>query len=107
MRASGFRHRVTLQAATASTANSYGETTATWTDAQTDIPAEVRTLQAAEYTHGPLVQGEAVMQVTMRYNATVTQLHRFQYGSRYLYIQEVVPDVRLRTLVCTCREKLT
>lgn len=107
MRASGFRHRITLQAATASTANTYGEKTATWTDAETDIRAEVRTLQASEQMHGPLVQGEATVLVTMRYNSTVTQLHRFKYGSRYLYIQEAVPDARNRTLVCTCRETLT
>ena len=98
---------MTLQGACASTANTYGESTATWSDVVRDIPAEIQTLGVTEGQKGEIVKGEATIQVKMRYRSGITQLQRFKCGARYLYIQEVASDVRNRELTCTCRETLT
>lgn len=107
MRGSMYRHRVTLQTASESTADSYGETTGTWANAATGIPAEVRIIGETEGDAGKQVQGHATATVTMRYRSDVTQESRFLWGSRYLYVTGVMPDVRNREIVCNCAEKRT
>ena len=107
MRVSMYRHRVTLQTATESTAGSYGETSLTWSDVATSIPAEVRVIGETEGDRGEQVLGGATVVVMMRYRSDVDQESRFLYGTRELYVQGVMPDVRNRELACTCAEKRT
>ena len=107
MRACNYRHRVTLQSATNSTADSYGATSLVWSDVATGIPAEVRMIGETEGNRGEQVQGDATVMVTMRYRSDVDQESRFLFGTRYLYVVGVLPDVRNRELVCNCGEKRT
>jgi len=107
MRACSYKHRVTLQVSATSTANSFGEVSETWTTSLSGIPAEVQTVGMTENTKGKIVKREATVQVKMRYRNDVTQLNRFLFGSRYLYIQTVEPDMRNRELTCICRESIT
>ncbi len=107
MRACNYRHRVTLQTASESTADSFGETSLVWSNVATGIPAEVRMIGESEGDRGEQVQGDATVTVTMRYRSDVDQENRFLYGSRYLYVQGALPDVRNRELVCNCAEKRT
>ena len=107
MRACNYRHRVTLQTAAESTADSYGATSLVWSDAAVGIPAEVRMIGESEGDRGEQGQGDAAGTGTMRYRSDVDQENRFLFGSRYLYVQGVLPDVRNRELVCNCGEKRT
>lgn len=106
MRASEYRNRVTLQASANSTADTYGGVSKVWSNVATGIRANVRSIGATETAKGELVKGEATVLVTTRYRSDVTQVSRFVFGSRNLYVQEVLPDTRNREIICTCREVL-
>ncbi len=106
MRAGRLRHRVTIQEPTEGSADSYGETEASWADVAT-VPAEVQTLSGREAYQANQVHPEATVQVTMRYRSDVLTLWRLSHDSRTLSIDSLLPDVRKRELVCLCHEELS
>lgn len=105
MRAGRLKHRVTIQARSLDTANTYGERTETWSDVAT-VSAEVRMLSGSEAYRVKQVQPEATVIVMMRYRDDVTSIQQIVFGSRTLHPLSVTPDVRNTTLTLLCREEL-
>ena len=107
MRTGELRHRVTLQEPTEGTADSYGATTASWSDVATNVRAEVRTLSAGEAMRAAQVYPEATVQVTLRTKRSLDSSWRIVHGTRTLAIDAVLPPVRsFEDQVCMCHEEL-
>lgn len=108
-RAGKYRHRITIQTATEGTADTYGETSKTWADMEHGVVwAEVQTLDGNELWKAAQVNAKATVRVKMRARTdiTVTTEKRFEFGTRYLYPLNKIPDVRAREWVFLCSEDL-
>ena len=106
-RAGRYRHRITIQVATEGDADSFGETSKTWADLEKGkVWAEVRTMDGYELYKAAQVNPKASVRVAMRgrRDITVTTENRFEFGARYLYPLNMIPDVRAREWVFWCSE---
>jgi len=104
MRAGQLRHRVTIKQNSGSSANSYGEITASWATVAS-VPAEVVTLGGDERRYRHQVEAGMSHVVTIRHRSDVTAQMRVVWGSRTLEIESVVEaDNRQRELVLMCKE---
>jgi SPP1 family predicted phage head-tail adaptor len=102
------RDRVTLQSATVSQ-DAHGEPIPTWGNLATNptVWASVQSKAAGErfISGGEQVQAAITHTVVLRYRTDVTVQMRVIFGSRTLYIENVIdPDGRRRDLVLMCRE---
>jgi len=99
------RHRITIQKPTASAADSFGETTTTWSDLGT-VWAFVLPLQSMERWQAARVNAEITYEVAIRYWAAVDETHRILWGSRTLELAAPPIDVDglHREMRLMCRE---
>lgn len=106
IRAGQLRLQVTLQAQGLAVADSFGSADpwAVVTDVAT-IWARIETPSSNEDLLAGKVQASTTHVVTIRYRSDVTAAHRLKWGTKYLYIDSVVPDERLTALTLICHAR--
>lgn len=100
------RHRIRLDALTASTDDDNGERAETWADAfGLLLPAEISPLYGRELIAAQAVQSKVTTKIKLRYRAGVVASMRAVHRGLVYSIEAVVPDpesgVRWMTLFCT------
>jgi len=106
MRARAYRHTVNIQTVTESTANVYGETTKTWTTAET-AQAAITPLSGNELLLAKQASERVTHRVEMHYTSTVVPRARLTYGDRVLNVESVLnTEERGRQLVVMCSEEV-
>jgi SPP1 family predicted phage head-tail adaptor len=103
MRAGTLRHKIELHAKT-STQGSFGELSDSWSRYAYAFAA-IKPLKGIEAEHAKQVHAEAEIQITMRYNASVTETDRIIFGTRTFEINAVINnDERNRSLTILAKE---
>lgn len=106
MRAGKLRHRITLQAKTATT-DAYGGPIEVWTDVATNIPASVEPLSGRELVNAQTVNAEITTRITMRYRAGVIAANRITFEGKFYNILSVIDEeMKHRQLVIMASEGL-
>lgn len=103
MRIGRLRHRVTIQAETATTDAGGGYASA-WADVAT-VWARLEAMEGRELVLGGVIRGDASHRVTMRYRAGVTPDNRIVYDGRVFDVVSVANlEERDEALRIMCRE---
>lgn len=103
MKAGKLRHSVTIQSATETQSNS-GVITQTWGTHAT-VHARISPTGGREGWQGDVPDGGRMIDVEIRALSTVTRKMRILYGSRVLYIKEVIdPNERGINMILKCEE---
>lgn len=82
------KHRVTIQNASRSS-DGQGGFTETWTDGAT-VYASLKQKKAWEKFQAQQTQTPVIWEVTIRYRTDVTSASRLKYGTRILWVKEVI-----------------
>lgn len=105
MRAGLMRKRITIQQR-ATTVDSYGEQSSTWTDVKT-VWASIDPATGSELYAAQSIRAEMTHAVKIRYLSGVTAKMRVKYGSRYFNVTAVRNvDERNREMQLMCVEGL-
>jgi SPP1 family predicted phage head-tail adaptor len=103
VRVGRLRHRVTIQAETA-TADAGGGYAATWADVAT-VWARIEAMAGRELVLGGVIRGDASHRVTMRYRSGVSPDSRLVYDGRVFDVLSVAnTEERDEVLTLMCRE---
>lgn len=103
MTAPRLRHRVDIQNFTTVQDSTTGSITDTWTDYDTDVPAEILPMTGREFVAAQAVQAGVSTKITIRYQIGIDPRMRVKHGSDIYNIKAVLPDPTLRrylTLLC-------
>ena len=106
MRAGKLRHRIVLQAKSATT-DEYGGPVEVWADVATNIPASVEPLSGRELVNAQTVNAEVTTRITMRYRAGVIAANRIVFEGKFYNLQSIVdPEMKHRELIIMASEGL-
>ena len=103
MKAARLRHRVDIQNFATTQDSNTGAVTDSWTDFDTDIPAEIYPVSGREFMAAQSMQNGVTTKITIRYMDGIEPRMRVVHGSDIYNIKAVLPDPTLRrhlTLMC-------
>lgn len=103
MTAPRLRHRIDIQNFATTQNSDTGAVTDSWTDYDTDVPAEIWPMSGREFVAAQSVQAGVTTKITIRYQSGIVPRMRVKHGTDIYNIKAVLPDPTLRrhlTLMC-------
>ena len=97
------RHRVDIQNFASVQDSNTGAVTDTWTDYDTDVPAEVWPMSGREFIAAQSTYAGVTTKITIRYQSGIEPRMRIKHDTDIYNIKAVLPDSTLRkylTLMC-------